>query len=344
MMRQTETTANLSPTFRPMRSASAPRLAKDLAGTSPAPIVLPVCSAAPSAIAKAATKGMMQGTVARTVNCRGVSLHGGVSTTLTIMPAEAGSGIRFRRSDLPTQPFTVADWRVVSPTPLCTTLVMPDANKIATIEHLMAAFWAAGIDNAEVLVDGPELPILDGSSAPYLQLLDDAGRASQKTVRRILKVLQPVRVQDGDRWVELLPFDGFAIDLEIVFANPVIGRQHYYFDGSVGQFTDALSAARTFGFLSDVEALQQQGLVRGASTDNSVVVGPDSILNPNGLRFDDEFVRHKVLDCVGDLMMAGARMQAQVRAYKSGHAMNYLAVRQLFNTPGAWAWVDAAAS
>jgi UDP-3-O-[3-hydroxymyristoyl] N-acetylglucosamine deacetylase len=281
-----------------------------------------------------------QATTAQTVTCRGISLHGGSLTTLTIMPAEAGSGICFRRSDLAMQPWILADWRVVAQTPLCTTLMLPDAQKIATIEHLMAAFWAAGIDNAQVLVDGPELPILDGSAMPYLQLLADAGRVVQSAPRRVMKLLKPLRIEDGDRWVELLPFDGFAIDFEIDFANPVIGRQRYIFNGDPAEFTQSLAAARTFGFLRDVEPLRAQGLVLGASTENSLVVGDDQVMNPGGLRFVDEFVRHKVLDCVGDFMMVGAHLQAKIRAYKSGHAMNSYAVQRLVATPDAWVWSD----
>lgn len=282
----------------------------------------------------------MQTTLAGTVALSGIGVHSGAPVTVTVQPADADTGINFVRTDCSGGGRVIpAGWRHVGGTDHSTTLAAGDCT-VATVEHLMAAFSALEIDNALVEVTGPEMPILDGSSAAYVEAIDSVGVTTFAAPRRYLKVLKTVRAECGRSFGELSPCDSRQIEIEIDFANCVIGRQKFAAQVSADLFRRELSRARTFGFLADVEALWSHGLALGASLDNSVVVGADRVVNPEGLRFADEFVRHKALDAMGDLALAGAPILGRFRSYRGGHSLNKRVLEALFADPTAWAYVE----
>ena len=249
-----------------------------------------------------------QTTLAARAAISGIGVHSGREVSITLHPAEADSGITFLRTNVYDDGGDCeipGDFRYVSATDLCTTLAV-DGTEVATIEHLMATFGALGIDNAIVELDGPEVPVMDGSAVDFTTAVDMAGIAPLGRPRHFLKIVKPVRVEVGESFAEFRPYDRMRVEVEIDFASPVIGRQHYAANIDADTFRNDLARARTFGFLSDVERLWSRGLALGASLDNAVVVGDDRVINPEGLRYDDEFVRHKALDAVGDLALIGA--------------------------------------
>lgn len=282
-----------------------------------------------------------QRTLKAAIGCVGAGLHSGQRVTLTLRPADPGTGVVFRRVDLgreiPARFASVVDAR------LCTVLADPDepAIRVGTIEHLMAAIAGSGLDNVVVEVDGPELPILDGSAAPYLFLLDCAGQAEQAAPRLDIEVLRTVRVEEGDAFAELRPGRfGLDLSLSIDFAAPAIGRQAYALRLTPTSFRRELARARTFTEAADVARLREAGLAQGGSLANAVVVDETAVLNPGGLRMPDEFVRHKLLDAVGDLALAGAPLRARFVAHRSGHALNNRLLGALFADPAAWRTTD----
>jgi UDP-3-O-[3-hydroxymyristoyl] N-acetylglucosamine deacetylase len=279
------------------------------------------------------------------IGCRGDGLHSGRKISLTLRPAAIGTGIVFRRSDLGLD--IPARFDLVNDTRLCTAIAHPDAPeaRIGTIEHVMAALAGAGIDDAIVEVDGPEVPILDGSAAPFLFLIDCAGITSSAAPRQVIEVLRPVRVEDGrGAFAELRPNPEAALDavLEIDYPNTVIGHQSLALRVTPESFRGVLAEARTFGLAEDVEKLRAAGLALGGSLDNAVVVDGPNILNPGGLRHQDEFVRHKMLDMVGDLALAGGPLRARFSGSRSGHALNNQLLRALFADASAWRMVGEA--
>ena len=278
-----------------------------------------------------------QQTLRNRIGCTGVGLHSGDKINMSLLPGAVGSGIVFRRAGVREEAASVrAHWRNVTDTTLCTTLGNAHGTKFATVEHLMAAFSGCGIDNAVVELDGPEVPIMDGSAAPFVFLIECAGVLEQDAPRRPIRVLRKIEVREGKRWARLSPADGLRIDFEIEYDNALISRQVCRFAAGDGAFKAELSRSRTFGFAHEVEALHGLGLARGASLDNAVVVSGDKVLNANGLRYADEFVRHKVLDTVGDLYLAGSPLKGHLEGFCSGHALNHRLLRELFETDGAW--------
>lgn len=290
--------------------------------------------------AKAAVNHKLQHTVAHAASCLGVGVHSGAPARLTILPAPAGSGITFVRADLAEHNRIPALYNAVTDTRMCTVLANSAGTSIATVEHVMAALHGCGVDNAEVHVDGPEIPIMDGSSAPFVALIEQAGLLAQDATRRFIKVLRPVRVEENGKWSSLAPADVRTYEFEIDFASKAIGRQTRSFALQDGSFGAELSAARTFGFLHEVEAMRKMGLGRGGSLENAVVIDGDAIMNEGGLRHEDEFVRHKLLDSVGDLALAGAPIIGAFHSAKGGHAMNNKLLHALFADSGNWAWAD----
>jgi UDP-3-O-[3-hydroxymyristoyl] N-acetylglucosamine deacetylase len=283
----------------------------------------------------------LQQTVRSPARWHSVGLHSGAPVTLVLRPAAVNTGIVFRRVDLPGQPTVPALWHAVEPSPLCTTLVGEDGTRVGTIEHLMAALAAVGIDNAVAELDGPEVPILDGSAAPFLDGLQTAGIKRQTTPRRFVRVLRPVQVIDGNRTVTLHPAasplaDTLDLTVTIDFPSAAIGRQRGSLRLSPAAFTTEVSYARTFGFAEDVARMKAAGLGRGGSLANAVVVEGDRVLNPEGLRAPDEFVRHKLLDAVGDLYLAGAPLIGQFTGERCGHYMNYRLLEALFSDADNW--------
>lgn len=267
----------------------------------------------------------------------GVGVHTGDRVRLAVRPAPEGTGIVFVRTDItdrdnriPVLGEAVVDAR------LNTMIENAAGVRLSTIEHLMAAFAALGISNAVIEVDGPELPILDGSALQFVQLLDRAGFRRQSAPVRYIEILEPIRVQDGDKSAALLPCDRYEMRFEIDFPTPVIGNQVVDFVVDEDTFRTEIMAARTFGFAHEVEALRRAGLARGGSLENAVVIDGDQILNPGGLRMEREFVRHKALDAIGDLYVLGAPLLGRYEGFKAGHAINNLLVRELLANPQAW--------
>ena len=284
-----------------------------------------------------------QRTLKSPVACDGIGLHTGAAVAMTLRPADAGAGIVFKRIDIAGSAPIPARWDRVVDTRLCTTLGNEYGVTVSTVEHLMAAFAGCGVDNAVVEIDGPELPIMDGSSAPFVSLIESAGLVEQPAPLRIIRLHKTVTVSDGERFASLAPGDGFSLGFEISFENPTVARQTITVGLINGTFKRELASARTFGFLDEVEAMQAAGLARGGSLDNAVVISGDSILNADGLRYEDEFVRHKALDAIGDLFLAGARIIGRFEGVCSGHDMNNRLLRAMFADAEAWSLVSVGA-
>ena len=278
-----------------------------------------------------------QHTVAGPAIFAGVGLHSGEHVRVAIRPAAADAGIVFVRTDVRDRDNRVpVSGRAVSQTRLSTVVSNPIGVSVATIEHLMAALAALNIDNAVIELDGPECPIMDGSAEPFVRILDRAGVKCQDAVRRYIEVLAPIEVGDGDKRARLLPCERFEVAFEIAFDSAAIGRQSIDLVVTDRSFRDELSDCRTFGFLAEVEALRAMGLARGGSMENAVVIDGDRILNAEGLRRPDEFVRHKALDAVGDLYVLGSPLLARFEGRLAGHALNNDLVRALMANPHAW--------
>ncbi len=276
--------------------------------------------------------------------CAGIGVHSGAHVRLALMPAPVDTGIVFVRSDMRGIENSIrAHADCVGETRNATTLRNKAGVEIATVEHLMSACAGLCIDNLLVEVDGPEVPILDGSSAPFVQVLLNAGVKGQGAFQRMIRIVEPIEVRMGAKSAALLPaedFEGLDLDVTIRFADKAIGVQRRRVRLTPHTFLSEIADARTFGFLSDGERLRAAGLGRGASMDNAVVVDSGRVVNPEGLRFDDEFVRHKLLDAVGDLSLAGAPICGRFVADQPGHALNARLVRALLDTPEAWCWAN----
>jgi UDP-3-O-[3-hydroxymyristoyl] N-acetylglucosamine deacetylase len=284
-----------------------------------------------------------QKTLKTAIGCTGIGLHSGARVSMTIHPAPPGAGIVFRRTDLPGAADMPAMWQNVIDTQLCTTLGAADGARIGTIEHLMAALYGCEIDNALIEVDGPEVPVMDGSAAPFVFLIECAGTVDQAAVRRGIEVRREVSVVEDDCRLTLAPPSyggGLALDFEIDFGSNAVSRQACRLAVAPEVFKSNLARARTFGFAQDIHRLQAAGLARGGSLENAVVISGDRILNDDGLRFEDEFVRHKMLDCVGDLYLAGAPVLGRVIASRSGHRHNNRVLHALFAQADAFRYVD----
>lgn len=286
-----------------------------------------------------------QTTVASKVSCEGIGLHSGSKVVMTINPASANSGIIFKRLDVPVSESLVpARFDAVCETNLGTKIRNEHGVTVATIEHLMAAFWGVGIDNAVVKLDSSEVPIMDGSSEPFVFMLECAGITRLSTPRRTLRVLKTVEVHEGDSVVRISPNKegdaGMLLNIEIEFNHSLIGKQLATYDFRDVTFKQSVSRARTFGFEHEVTALRKMGLALGGSLDNAVVLGKDTILNQDGLRYENEFVRHKALDCVGDLFLAGLWIDGVVNCTRPGHAINNSLLRALFADESAYVIED----
>lgn len=295
------------------------------------------------------SNGWRQRTLKTAIDCVGVGVHSGQRVNLTIRPAAVDHGIVFRRTDLNRQ--IEARFDNVADTRMCTTLADPAmaSARIGTVEHLMAALSALHIDNALIEVDGPEIPILDGSAAPFVFLLDCAGSVEQAAPGRVIEICRTVRVSEGEAWAELRPLGPVAratqavldMTLSIDFAADAIGRQSASLRLSPDSFRHEIAAARTFAHATEVEQLQAAGLARGGSLDNAIVVDGASILNPGGLRMDNEFASHKLLDAVGDLALAGGRLHGRYVAHRTGHDLNNRLLRAMFADATAWRMMTA---
>lgn len=283
----------------------------------------------------------LQRTIDKTTQVTGLGLHSGEPVLLKISPAPVNTGILFRRIDLNPVMTIPASYEYVSDTLLCTTL-QKDGVKVATVEHILSALTGLGIDNAYIDLDGPEIPILDGSAAPFVFLIKSAGIKVQSEPKRYIKILKTVRIENKDKYVQFKPFNGYQISCTINFDHPVFNEkpQNACFDFSMTSYVKEICRARTFGFLSDYEKLREADLAKGGSLDNAVVVDSYRILNEGGLRFDDEFVKHKVLDAIGDLSLLGSNLIGAFEGYKSGHELNNRLLRALMAESDAWEYVQ----
>lgn len=280
---------------------------------------------------------MLQTTIAREISCSGIGLHTGVGVSLSFRPAPPDQGVRFVRRDVVDRDNIVPALALnVATTQLGTNLCNIDGVSVATVEHLLAACAGAGLDNLTVELDGPEAPILDGSSAPFCRLLSKAGFDTQPAPRRRLKIVRPVEVRDGAKWVRLSPSSETRFRVEIDFKTQAIGRQTVEFTMTPGAFEREIAFARTFGFLETVEALRSRGLALGGSMDNAIVIDGDQVLNPEGLQCPDEFVRHKLLDVIGDLYLAGAPIEGFYEGFQPGHELNNRLLRAVFSDPSTF--------
>ena len=280
---------------------------------------------------------LKQRTLKNSIRATGVGLHRGRKVLMALRPGPANSGIVFRRTDLDEPADIHATAENVGETTLGTTLIQGDV-KVSTIEHLLSAFAGLGIDNAVVELSSSEVPIMDGSAGPFVFLLQSAGLEEQNSAKKFVRILKRVKVEDGDKWARFDPYDGFKVNFEIEFDHPVFKRRSQVasMDFSTTTFLREVSRARTFGFMRDLEYMRSRNLALGGNLDNAIVLDDYRILNEDGLRYEDEFVKHKILDAIGDLYLLGHSLIGEFSGYKSGHALNNRLLRTLIADPSAW--------
>jgi len=283
---------------------------------------------------------LKQRTLKKAISATGVGLHNGEKVTLTLRPAAPDTGIVFTRVDLPQPNEIKATPHAVHDTRMCSALEVNGA-RVATVEHLMSALAGLGVDNVYIDVNASEIPIMDGSSGPFVYLLQEAGIAEQAVAKKFIRIKKTVEVIEGDKWVRFEPYHGFKIDFTIHFTHPVFEHSgnNVKIDFAADSYIKEISRARTFGFMHEVEYLRSNGLARGGSLDNAIVLDEYRVLNSDGLRYDDEFAKHKVLDAIGDLYMLGHPILGAFYAYKSGHALNNQLLRALLQDESAWEYI-----
>ena len=279
---------------------------------------------------------LRQRTLKSLVHATGVGLHTGQKVKITLRPAQPDTGVVFRRMDLPSAPEIPARGELVGETRLCSCLVQGDT-KIYTIEHLMSALAGLGVDNVHVDLDGPEVPIMDGSAAPFVLLIQQSGIEEQGAPKRFLRVKKRIEAKEGDKWAVLEPYEGYKLSFSIVYDHPVIEKSNTSLtvDFATTSYLKEVARARTYGFMQDLEDLRESSLALGGGLENAVVLDEHRVLNAGGLRYGDEFIRHKILDAIGDLYLLGRPLLAAFSAYKSGHALNNRLLRELLADPAA---------
>jgi UDP-3-O-[3-hydroxymyristoyl] N-acetylglucosamine deacetylase len=285
---------------------------------------------------------LTQRTIARPIKITGIGIHSGKKVSITLYPAEADYGIQFKRTDLQNSPVLKAEASNVGATENNTTLGKGQ-NAVHTVEHLLAVLYGLGINNVYCEIDGPEVPIMDGSGASFVFMLKETGVSNLSKSKKFMIILEPVEVALGDKWARIEPAERLIIDSTIVFAHPLIRTQKKVFEFSCENFINDIGRARTFGMLKDVDMLKRKGLIRGGSLDNAVVLDDFNIVNVEGLRFRDEFVRHKILDTLGDISLLGHEISGKITTFKSGHNIHNLLCRKLLETPSAFQVVSASA-
>lgn len=282
---------------------------------------------------------MQQHTIAQPIIFNGIGVHSGSPVKLSILPAKENSGIVFIRTDLNENNVVNANVRCVVDARLCTIISNDHGVKVSTIEHLMAALWSCNIDNAIIEVSAQEIPIMDGSSDLFIKKITQAGITEQNAPKTFLKILKPIKLEVDDKYIELLPSDEFEVQYEIEFNHHTIGAQSFTFKNNEMDFSQTIGQARTFGFIKEVEMLKNMGLAKGASLENAIGVDENGIMNPEGLRYENEFVRHKILDCIGDLYLAGNAIIAKVNARKASHQIHCAIVSKIFENPENYTYV-----
>ena len=285
-----------------------------------------------------------QRTLKTSIGCTGIGLHTGIKASMTLCPADADTGIRFKRTDISGRQAVIpASWRNIVDSRLCSSIANGDGVTIGTVEHLMAALAGLGVDNALIEINGPEVPIMDGSAAPFAFLIECAGLVEQDAPRRAVKVLKQVEVREDNRFASLAPGHVFSASFDIAFDSPAVSNQSHTVELVNGTFKKEVARARTFGFEHEIAALRAAGMLLGGSLDNAVVVSGAKVLNDTGLRYPNEFVRHKILDSIGDLYLAGRPIIGRFHGSRSGHAMNHRLLAGLFADAEAWTLVPVTA-
>ncbi|MEO5376391.1 MAG: UDP-3-O-acyl-N-acetylglucosamine deacetylase [Magnetococcus sp. DMHC-6] len=282
---------------------------------------------------------IFQRTLKNTIRCTGIGLHGGQKTYLSLRPAPVNTGIVFHRTDCNNAMIAARVENVVD-TRLCTTIANADGIRVSTVEHLLASFAGLGVDNAYVDLDGPEVPIMDGSAAPFVFLIQCAGIIQQNLPRRYIRIKKTMSISHQDKWVHFEPSNRFCLSFLIDFDHPVLTQQGVELEIDETSFIKEVSRARTFGFLKEVETLQSNGLARGGSLDNALVIGDFRILNEGGLRYENEFVRHKIIDAIGDLYLLGHPILGHFKGVRSGHALNNQLLRKLLVQQECWEYIE----
>ena len=285
---------------------------------------------------------LYQRTIAKKVSITGIGIHSGEKVTMTLHPADADSGISFKRIDLPNAEILSATAETVGATENNTT-IGKGLNSVHTVEHLLSVLYGLGINNVFVEIDGPEVPTMDGSGASFVFVIKETGIQTLNKSKKFLVVLKPVEVKVGDKWARIEPAEKLIIDSTIVFTHPLIKTQKKSFEFSCENYIREIGRARTFGFLKDVDMLKRRGLAKGGSLDNAVVLDDFKVMNPDGLRFADEFIRHIILDTIGDISLLGHEIAGKITTYKSGHNLHNLLCRKLLETPDAYEVVSASA-
>ena len=318
-------------------------------------ITAPISDTSPAMIRQGRVEGkvgltysLYQRSIRTPISCSGIGLHSGKPITMRLMPAPANHGIVFVRTDLAGDNRIAASWNNVNFTTLCSQIGNEAGATVATIEHLMAACAAMEIDNLSIEIDGPEVPIMDGSAAPFLFLIECGGVIEQTAPRKYIEIINPVTVSEknghGYKHASFTRGAQFSLDCSIEFHNTPIGKQDYSFTLTTSRFKNDIARARTFGFFHEVEQMRAQGFGLGGSLENSIVVNNEGVMNPGGLRYRDEFVRHKILDCIGDLYLAGYPILGHVETHRSGHGLNNKLLAALFADATAWRIVEPALS
>jgi UDP-3-O-[3-hydroxymyristoyl] N-acetylglucosamine deacetylase len=281
-----------------------------------------------------------QRTLKKSISCVGVGIHSGKKASITIHPAAESSGINFLRKDVPEGRGEIpAAWYSVTETRLSTILGNKYGTTVGTVEHLLAALRACGVDNALIEIDGPEVPVMDGSAGPFVDLIKQIGTKEQKALRWAIWIKEPIEVRDGDKFAVMMPYDRTRITVEIDFSDLGVKPQRRSIELQEDTFGRDIAYARTFGFKSQIDSLKKKGLARGGSLSNAVLVDQGQVVNKDGLRFQDEFVRHKILDCLGDLALVGLPVFGHYIAYKPGHALNVALIQRMFSQRSSWAYL-----
>lgn len=278
---------------------------------------------------------MNQQTLKSEIKFSGVGVHSGIVANVVVKPAEPNSGIVFVRTDLENGVID-SGYKNVCDTRLCTVIGNENGDRVSTIEHLMSAFYGMGVDNAIVEIDSEEMPIMDGSSIQFVEMIQGSGLVQQSAKRKYIKIEQEIVIEDGDKYIRFRPSNESSFNCEIEFAHKAVGKQSYGFDVDSGDYGSEVSKARTFGFAHEIEQLRAMGLARGGSLDNAIGIDENGIMNPGGFRYQNELARHKVLDMMGDLFLAGYRIRGRIEANKPGHAINNAALHKLFASDGAF--------
>ena len=286
------------------------------------------------------TNSLTQQTIANPIHCVGIGLHSGQKVSMIVHPDEVNIGINFVRKDVtPGEGYITGRWYNVTDTTMSTTIGNEYGVTLQTVEHLLAALRGCGIDNALIEVDGPEIPIMDGSAMPFVETILNAGIKDQQEDRNIIWVQRPIEYRNGEKYAVLMPDMEAKFTAEINFENPLIGTQVWSYNLSHDSFKSSISKARTFGFAHEIDSLIDAGLIKGGSLNNAIVVDDDEILNSEGLRYANEFVRHKVLDCIGDFALIGHQIVGHYFAKKPGHALNNQFIRTIFDNRSAWSYI-----